>query len=220
MGHPVSIGTPSGRITGWRCDPPFRPHGALIVVQEIFGVNGHIRHLVDRFAHHGFIAIAPAFFDHIAPHIELGYNEEGVARGRELVNQIGFERCVRDISSLQRELSSEAAVGVVGYCWGGTLAYLANTRFAAPAVSYYGARTMPFIRERLQAPMEFHFGREDPLISAEDIQQHRENHPDARVYTYPAGHGFNCDERADYDPNSASEAMDRTINFFTRVLRS
>lgn len=220
MGHPVSISTPTGRIGGWRCDPPNLPHGAVIVVQEIFGVNGHIRHLVDRFAHHGFIAVAPAFFDHIAPHIELGYDEAGVERGRELVQQLGFERCLGDIESLQRELSSEALVGVVGFCWGGTLAYLSNTRLGLAGVDFYGARSMPFIRERLQAPMEFHFGDRDPLISAEDIAAHRENHVDARVYTYQAGHGFNCNERADYDPVSSAQAMERTVHFFTRVLRS
>jgi len=220
MGHPVSLPTPTGRISGWRADPPFQPRGAVIVVQEIFGVNAHIRHQVDRFAAHGFIALAPALFDHIDYHIELGYDEAGVAQGRELVEQLSFDRVLGDIESAMRELSSEAKVGIVGYCWGGTVAFLGNTRLGLPAVSYYGARTLPFVRERLVAPMEFHFGEQDPLISEEAVAAHRDAHPGAKIYTYPgAGHGFNCEERADFHAESAQLAMDRTINFFTRFLR-
>jgi carboxymethylenebutenolidase len=219
MGHPVSIETPHGRISGWRADPPIPAKGVLVVVQEIFGVNAHIRHMVDRFAAHGFIALAPAFFDHVDYHIELDYDAAGVERGRELVEQIGFDNVLADIAACERLLTAEGKVGVVGFCWGGTVAYLANTRLGLPAVSYYGGRTVPFLNERLQAPMEFHFGERDPLISAEDVAAHREAHPEATVFVYPAGHGFNCDQRADYDEPSAQLAMERTTHFFSRVLR-
>jgi carboxymethylenebutenolidase len=107
---------------------------------------------------------------------------------------------------------------VVGYCWGGTVAYLANTRLGMPAVSYYGARTVPFLGEQLQAPMLFHFGDRDPSIPAADIEKHREFHPDAEVHEYPAGHGFNCDQRADFDRECAALALDRTLGFFRRTL--
>ncbi len=219
MGHPVSLETPRGRISGWRADPPIPAKGVLIVVQEIFGVNAHIRQVVDRFAAHGFIAVAPAFFDHVDYHIELDYDDAGIARGRELVEQIGFDAVLDDIGAVERQLTAEGRIGVVGFCWGGTVAYLANTRLGLPAVSYYGGRTVPFLHERLRAPMEFHFGERDPIISAEDVAAHRDAHPDASFYVYPAGHGFNCDQRADFDPDSSRTAMDRTINFFSRVLR-
>jgi carboxymethylenebutenolidase len=219
MGHPVSIETPRGRISGWRADPPYPAKGALVVVQEIFGVNAHIRRVVDRFAAHGFIALAPAIFDHVDYHIELDYDAEGVDRGRELVEQIGFEAVLDDVAACARVLDVEGKVGVVGFCWGGTVAYLANTRLGLPAVSYYGGRTVPFLNERLRAPMEFHFGEQDPLISPEDVAAHRDAHPEASFFTYPAGHGFNCDQRADYDAASAQAAMERTCNFFGRVLR-
>lgn len=220
MGHPVSLSTPTGRISGWRADPPFEPRGALIVVQEIFGVNAHIRRQVDRFAAHGFIAVAPAFFDHIDYHIELSYDEAGVERGRELVEQLGFDKVLGDIQSVAAELQSDANVGVVGYCWGGTVAFLCNSRMGLPAVSYYGGRTMPFVRERLRAPMEFHFGELDSLIPPADVAATRDAHPEATFYTYPAGHGFNCDERPDYHADSARKAMDSTVSFFSRVLRT
>jgi carboxymethylenebutenolidase len=219
MGHPVSLETPHGRISGWRADPPYQARGVLLVVQEIFGVNHHIRQQVDRFAAHGFIAVAPAFFDHIDHHIELDYDEAGVERGRALVEQLGFDTVLGDLASCERLLTDEGRIGVVGYCWGGTVAYLANTRLGLPAVSYYGARTLPFLHERLNAPMEFHFGDRDPLIPAEDVAAHREAQPEASIHVHPAGHGFNCDQRADFDPDSARAAMERTVAFFNRVLR-
>lgn len=219
MGHPVSLETKRGRISGWRADPPNIARGVVVVVQEIFGVNAHIRHQVDRFAAHGFIAVAPALFDHIDYHIELDYDEAGIARGRELVEQLGVDAALDDIDACIHQFGAEGKIGVVGYCWGGTVAYLANTRLGLPAVSYYGARTVPFLHERLQAPMEFHFGEHDPLIPPEAVAAHREAHPEASFFIYPAGHGFSCDERADFDPASAQAAMERTTNFFSRVLR-
>jgi len=219
MGHPVSLSTPTGPIGGWRADPPTEARGVVVVIQEIFGVNAHIRRVVERFAHHGFIAVAPAFFDHIEHGIELGYDEAGIARGRELVAQLGFDRVIQDLESIELQLRGEGKVGVIGFCWGGTVAFLANTRLMLPAVDFYGARSLPFIRERLRAPMEFHFGEKDPLIPAEAVAAHREAHPEATFYLYPAGHGFVCDARADYHAESAVAAMQRATTFFTRVLR-
>lgn len=223
MGHPVSLSTPTGRISAWRADPPIPPKGAVVVVQEIFGVNAHIRHVVDRFAAHGLVAIAPAFFDHIESHVELAYDEAGVARGRELVAQISPERVLGDIEAAVREIESSTEtgkVGVVGYCWGGSMAFLANCRLGLPAVSYYGGRTVPFLgHEHSTAPLLMHFGENDPLISPEDVAMHREHLPQAHIEVWPAGHGFNCEERADYDEPSAQGALQRTLAFFARTLR-
>lgn len=219
MGHPVSFDTPSGRIGGWRADPAIAPKGVLVVIQEIFGVNPHIRRVVERFAAHGFIAVAPAFFDRLDHGLELNYDEEGVARGRELVAQLGFDQVVDDLRDVIQQVQDEGNVGVVGFCWGGTVAFLANTRLGAAAVSYYGGRTLPFLREPLQAPMMFHFGERDPIIPPEHVAAHREQHPDAVFHVYPAGHGFNCDERADYDERSARLALERTVDFLALHLR-
>jgi carboxymethylenebutenolidase len=219
MGHPVSIETPSGRIGGWRADPPIPPKGALVVVQEIFGVNPHIRQVVERFAAHGFVALAPALFDHLEPDVELEYTPDGVARGRDLMQQLGVDRAVADVRAAERMLSDVGKIGVVGYCWGGTIAYLANTRLNLPAVSYYGGRTVPFLHERLSAPMMFLFGENDPIISAGDVALHREQHPEATFHVYPAGHGFNCDQRADYDASASADALARTLAFFERTLK-
>ena len=218
MGYPVSIDTPHGRIGGWRADPPIPPKGALVVVQEIFGVNTHIRQVVERFAAHGFVALAPALFDTLEPAAELDYTAEGVARGRELVAELGIDQAVAAVAAAERVLNDVGKVGVVGYCWGGTVAFLANTRLNLPAVSYYGGRTVPFLHERLHAPMLFLFGEHDPIISAEDVALHREQHPEAAFHVYPAGHGFNCDQRADYHADAAADALARTLALFERTL--
>jgi carboxymethylenebutenolidase len=218
MGQWTSLDTPTGRIRAWREDPHTPPRGALVIVQEIFGVNAHIRDVCRTFADHGYVSMAPAFFDHFEHDVQLRYDPEGVEHGRELAERLGFERALEDVHTTAAQLAEFGKVGVVGYCWGGTVAFLANTRLSMPAVSYYGARTVPFLEERLDAPMMFHFGDDDPSIPATDIDLHRD-HPDmAEVHVYPAGHGFNCDQRADHEPASAALALERTLGFLRRTL--
>ena len=220
MGHWVSLQTPTGNISAWRADPPVNSRGALVVVQEIFGVNAHIRGVVDRFAGHGFTAVAPALFDHIEHHVELGYDEAGVEYGRQLVEQLGFDRAVQDIEAAKRMLQPDGNVGVVGYCWGGTVAFLAWARLRLPAVSYYGARTAPFLaHERSNAPLMLHFGEQDAMIPPDVIAAHRDALPDAKIHLWPAGHGFNCDQRADYNATVATQALQRTLAFFETALK-
>ncbi|MES2858941.1 MAG: dienelactone hydrolase family protein [Pseudomonadota bacterium] len=218
MSEWTSLETPTGRIRAWRADPHIPPRGALVVVQEIFGVNEHIRAVCTTFADHGYVAMAPALFDHFEHDVQLRYDAEGVNRGRELVERLGFERALQDVHAVAEQLTGSGKVGVVGYCWGGTVAFLANTRLSMPAVSYYGARTVPFLDERLDAPMLFHFGERDASIPAKDIALHRERQPEAEIHVYPAGHGFNCDQRADHEPHSAALALERTLGFLHRAL--
>lgn len=214
MGHRVTISTLHGTIGGWRADPAIPAKGAIIVVQEIFGLNSHIRSVVDNFAKHGFITIAPALFDLIEHDIELGYTPEDVERGRQLRDQLGNDRAVDCIRAAMEEVEAEGFVGVVGYCWGGTIAYLTCARLGLPAVSYYGGSTVPFLNEKPSGALMLHFGENDPLISAEDVAKHREALPEAKVHVWPAGHGFNCDQRADYNQAVAAEALQSTLRFF------
>lgn len=237
MGRRIELETPHGKIGGWRTDPDGKPRGGIVVIQEIFGVNAHIRSLVERFASYGYATVAPALFDLVEPDVELGYDEAGIAQGKQLVQQIGFEQaldCVhaaakslhgsskfgsphKDVRVLARDSHIEK-IAVVGYCWGGSVAFLANTRLALPAVSYYGARTVPFLGEQSGAPMLFHFGARDASIPPEDIQKHHAAQPQAEFHVWPAGHGFNCDQRKDYDADSAANALAVTLGFFEREL--
>jgi len=218
MSEWTSLETPTGRIRAWRADPHTPPRGALVVVQEIFGVNAHIRDVCKTFADHGYVTMAPAFFDHFEHDVQLRYDPEGVDHGRELVERLGFDRALEDVHATAAQLGEYGKVGVVGYCWGGTVAFLANTRLSMPAVSYYGARTVPFLAEQAQAPMLFHFGEHDPSISANDVEAHRQHQEHAEIHVYPAGHGFNCDQRADFERHSATLALERTLAFFRRTL--
>ena len=220
MGEWIPLTTPAGAIRAWLARPEQPPHGAVVVVQEIFGVNPHIRRVTDRFAKAGFTAMAPALFDPVQPDVELRYDDIGVSRGRDYAASLGFERALQIVSASAQWLrESGHRVGVVGYCWGGTVAMLANTRHGLTSVTYYGGRSVPFLGEPARAPMLFHFGENDPLIPPEDVQKHRDHHPDAIIHTYPAGHGFNCDARHDYAPESAALAWERTTDFFKEHLR-
>jgi carboxymethylenebutenolidase len=234
MGEQVEIEVPgSGRVGGWVARPEGPPRGALVVIQEIFGVNAHMRSVADGYAGDGYLALAPALFDPVERGVELDYDEEGFRRGRELVGELGTGRALAIVDAaagwLRGALAStnEAGsgnaprVGAVGFCWGGTIAYLANTRFGLPAVSYYGARTVPYLDETLRAPMMFHFGGKDGSIDADAIARHREKHPDAASYVYPdAGHAFNRDVDPNaYEPASARLAHERTLQLFHDALR-
>jgi carboxymethylenebutenolidase len=220
MGHAIQLNTTRLHCIGaWIARPEGKAKGGLVVAQEIFGVNAHMRAVVDRFAAHGYVAIAPAFFDHVETGVELGYDEEGFRRGRELVGEVGLDLAVEDVASAAEAIASAGRIGCVGYCWGGTVALLAATRLGMPAVSYYGARNVNFLAETPRAPLMLHFGERDNSIPAEAIARQRAAWPQADVYTYPAGHAFDrtVDPNA-YDSPSAQLALERTLAFFDRHL--
>ena len=219
MGGFLQINTNGMHCIGaYRAVPAGKPKGGIVVAQEIFGVNAHMRSVVDRFAENGYVAIAPAFFDHLETGVELGYDDAGITKGRELIGELGFDRAVEDVASAADAIRSAGRIGVVGYCWGGTVALLAAKRLGMPAVSYYGSRNVGFLDGAIGAPMQFHFGARDSSIPPAAVQRHRDVLPEAEVFSYPAGHGFNCDQRADHDPASAALALQRTLAFFEREL--
>jgi carboxymethylenebutenolidase len=220
MGHDVAFDTPLGNISGWRADPVGAAKGGLVVVQEIFGVNGHMREVCDRYAAEGFVALAPAYFDPVEHGVELGYDGHGIERGKTLVDKLGLESATTITRAAADQLQrSGLRVGVVGFCWGGTVALLANLRLGLPAVSYYGARNAGFLDEPLRAPMLFHFGSKDRSIPSEVVEQHRQKMPSADIHVYPAGHAFDrdCDPTV-FDSASARLARTRTLAFFTEAL--
>jgi carboxymethylenebutenolidase len=194
--------------------------GGLVLVQEIFGVNPHIRAVAGRWAAAGYEVLAPAVFDRVERGVELGYDGDGVARGRELVAALGFDNALRDVAACARQLGAAGPVAVLGFCWGGTVALLATSRLGLPAVSYYGGRSMPFLHEHPQAPLLLHFGERDPIIPPDHVAKIRAAFPAAEAHVYPVGHGFNCDQRADFDAEASALAFERSLAFLDRVLRS
>lgn len=218
----ITLDTPDGRIGGWLARPAQPSTMGLVVLQEIFGVTAHIRDVTDRYAREGFIALAPALFDVVTPNADLPYDGDGMQQGRALVTELGFDRAVRLVDAAAQRLRSEGAehVGVVGFCWGGTLALLANLRLGLPAVSYYGARNANFLDEPLRAPMLFHFGAEDASTPAADIERERAAWPRADFMVYPdAGHAFNRDcDPSHYRADAARLANAETLAFFREHL--
>lgn len=224
MGRDISLATPSGPVNAWRAVPPHgaAARGAVVVIQEIFGLNAHIRSVADGYAAAGYVAVAPSLFDPVARNVELAYDAEGLAQGRALVASLGIERALGILRAGRDLLQAQGhrCAGAVGFCWGGTLAFLANTRLGMPAVSYYGAQTLPFLDEPLRARMLFHFGAADPGIPPEAIERHRAAQPEARVQVHPGGHGFNRDVDPDhFHAQSAASARRATLAFLDAALR-
>lgn len=224
MGQTIQI--PIGdmrRISAWRADPAGTPRGGLVVVQEIYGVTAYVRHAAERFASAGFVTIAPAMFDFVESGVELTYDEAGTTKGRRLALEVGFERAVTAVASAAKITNLAGRIGVVGFCWGGTVAFLSATRLGLPSTVYYGGRSVPFLSETPRAPLLFHFGERDPIIPPTDIQRHRDALATApfniEIHVYPAGHAFDRNGDANhFEPHSATLAFERTLAFFNRML--
>jgi carboxymethylenebutenolidase len=204
----------------WLSAPAGRPRGAVIVAQEIFGVNRHIRAVTDDYAARGYVAIAPAMFDRIRRGIELDYTPGGMQEGIGYMLQSKREHAVADLAAAFATVRHAGRVGAVGYCWGGYLAWLAACELpVACAVSYYGGPiTQNLGTGTPTKPMLFHYGEQDGHIPLADVDKVRAAHPNGIFHLYPAGHGFNCSERADYHKPSADLALQRTLDFFAEHL--
>lgn len=215
----LTLQTADGQTIGaYLAEPVGKPKGGVVVVQEIFGVNAHIRSVVDGYAAAGYLAIAPAVFDTLEKDVELNYDGPGMEKGRTLVSALGFDRALASVQAAAQAVASAGKVGVVGYCWGGSIAYLAAIRLGLPAVSYYGGRNVQLVNEKAQGPLQFHYGLRDAHISEADREAVRAANPTAEFYVYDAEHGFNCDARASYDPAAAQLARERALAFFGRHL--
>ena len=206
------------KFAAYLAQPEGRPKGGVVVIQEIFGVNSHIRAVADDYAKQGYLAIAPALFDRVKPGIELGYSEDDITEGREIRGRVANEDALLDIRAASEAVKSAGRIAAVGYCWGGTLAWLAATRLAgfSAVASYYGGGN--FAAEQPHCPVMLHFGEKDHAIPMTEVDAVRQAHPELPVHVYPAGHGFNCDHRGSFEPKSAEIARERTLAFFAKNL--
>ncbi len=212
MGKQIEL---SKSFSAYTADAKGPSRGGVVVLQEIFGVNSHIRKVVDRYAELGFDAIAPALFDPIRKDVELGYDAEGRKVGMEIVGQLDLELALQGVQLAVNQLKNRK-VSVVGYCWGGSLAFLAACRLqhVAKASAYYGGMIYKFKNEKSRVPVIFHFGEKDHHITLAHVREIEKAQAPAPVYLYPAEHGFNCEQRSSYDAASAALAEERTLQFF------
>jgi carboxymethylenebutenolidase len=189
----------------------------LVVVQEVFGVNNHIRNVCERYAKDGFLVIAPALFDRVERGIELAYDDAGIAKGVETVGKVSMENALKDVAAALGYLGNRKKA-VIGFCWGGTVAWVAASQFDGieAAVGFYGGGIAASKDLKLKHPVQLHFGAEDPHIPQNDVSAISQAHPEIDVFSYPgAGHGFCCDERGSYHEKSAALAKERAVSFLT-----
>jgi carboxymethylenebutenolidase len=220
MGEFTALMARDGReFRAWLSKPAGPAKGAVVVIQEIFGVNSHIRAVTDSFAAEGYLAIAPSLFDRVRMGIELGYTDKDRQEGRGYVMQLKQDETLKDLSAAIAIVRHAGRVGTVGYCWGGKMAYLAACELPiACAVSYYGGGITQLLDKKPKCPVMYHYGERDKHITPEDVAKVKAAHPEGLFYLYPADHGFNCDQRGSYDAPSAALARKRTLEFFGQYL--
>ena len=217
MGMAVELTAKDGHtLSAYRAEPAGTPKGGVVVLQEIFGVGSHIRNVTDGFAADGYLAVAPAVYDRIQRGVELPSIAESVAEGRALRAKVSLDLALLDIAAAVSTAAAAGRVGLVGYCWGGFLAWHAAARVdgLACVVSYYGAGVPDAKDLEPRCPVLLHFGERDAIIPVDAVRRLATRHPSAQVHIYPADHGFNCDERGSYDAPSARLARERTLQFF------
>ncbi len=222
---------PSSTITltaadGFQCaayvaQPAGTPKGAIVVLQEIFGVNSHIREVAEGYATAGYLAIAPATFDRVERGVEIGYTADDVTRGAQLksaIEALPALAVLQDVQAAIDHVAKAGKVGIVGYCWGGLLVWRSaeQLRGLSAAVAYYGGGSTvgAELARRPKVPTMAHFGDQDAHISVESVRALERAHPEVEVHLYAANHGFNCDQRGSYNASAAATALERTLYHF------
>jgi carboxymethylenebutenolidase len=219
MGTTLELTAADGhRLAAYRAEPTGKPRGSLVVIQEIFGVNSHIRGVADSYAADGYLVIAPALFDRVERNFEIGYSPPEVERGRAFIPKMQMDDAIKDVAAAIKSIASAGKIGIVGYCWGGTVTWVAAAKLdgLACAVPYYGGGVAANAALQPKCPVMLHFGEQDQAIPMDAVEKVRAAHPQQIFHIYPAGHGFNCDQRGSYHAESAKLARTRTLDFLRK----
>jgi len=214
MGKMIRLKAADGHeLDAYVAEPEGKAKGGIVVVQEIFGVTGHIKRVADQYAAKGYKAVAPAMFDRIKRNITLPYTE--IQKGIEYMQQLKWPNTLADLEAAAQEARGAGSAAVVGYCWGGTVAHVAASDLDLDAaVSYYGGGVAKMLDKKPRCPILYHFGDQDASIPLADVEKIKSANPDSPLFVYRgAGHGFNCDERGSYSAIDAKVAFDRSIDF-------
>jgi carboxymethylenebutenolidase len=209
-------------LGAYRADPQGKAKGGIVVVQEIFGVNHHVRAICDRLAALGYSAVAPAVFDRFVRDFECGYTPDEIANARSYLGNLNWDHMMADVTAAAASLKGTGPVGIVGFCMGGTVAFLGACRVPglSAAVAYYGGMIGKFADEKPKCPLQMHFGEKDEGIPMATVEEIKKKQPQAETYVYPgAAHGFNCDERASYNKAAADLAWSRTQEFLAKHMK-
>jgi carboxymethylenebutenolidase len=219
--------TDGTKFSAYVAEPSGLPKGAIVVLQEIFGVNSHIRSVADGYAAAGYLAVAPSTFDRVKPGVDLGYDADDVKSGAALkasVEALPPPGVLQDIQAAVQFAGKAGKVGVVGYCWGGLLTWRSAEKVSgiSAAVAYYGGGVTvgTELGRRPQVPVMAHFGSKDAHISVESVQAFKKLHPEVEVHLYDADHGFNCDQRRSFSADASKTALERSLAHFDKHLAS
>ncbi len=218
MGEIIKLTAADGHeFDAYRAEPEGEAKGGVVVIQEIFGVNGHIRDVADRYAAEGYLAVAPALFDRFERGVELDYTPEDIpiGRGYKAQGNENLDSVMADVRAASEAARAAGKVGITGYCWGGFVVWAAACRLTIDAAAgYYGGGILDLNDEEPKCPTILHFGKNDDTIPMEDVDAITAAHPEVAVYIYDAGHGFNCDRRGSYHEESSRIALKRTLDLF------
>jgi carboxymethylenebutenolidase len=219
LGTNITLTASDGfKLGAYRAEPQGKPKGGIVVIQEIFGVNHHIRAVADRFAALGYVAVAPQVFDRIQPNFESGYTPDEIAHARTFIPKIDWGKMLLDTQAAIDNVKPAGKVGIVGYCMGGSIAFLAGAKLSglSAAVGYYGGTIAKNADEKPKVPTLLHFGDQDQSIPMSDVEIVKQKRPDCEIHIYNAGHGFSCDERGSYNEAAHKAAWDRTVPWFAK----
>jgi carboxymethylenebutenolidase len=221
--HFSLVASDSFKLGAYRADPSGPAKGGMVVIQEIFGVNHHIRAVCDQLAADGYAAVAPAVFDRQQPNFESGYSPDEIAEARKFVANPDWAAMMRDVQAAIDELKKEGPVGIIGFCLGGSIAFLAASKLngLSAAVGYYGGQIVKNVDSAPKIPTQLHFGETDASIPMSDVELIKQKRGgDTEIYVYPdAGHGFHCDERGSYNEAAAKLAWTRTLDFLGKHIK-
>ena len=223
MGQIVSLTAKDGHgLDGYAAEPSGAAKGGLVIIQEIFGVNGHVRRLVDEFAGKGYLAVAPALFDRIEKGIEVGYDEKGFGIGRECRGKLTDDMILADVDAAASHVSSAGKVGLIGYCFGGYVAWISACGLdsLASSVSCYGGGVAArAANDTPRCPVQLHFGDKDHAIPMGDVQKIRDAHPDIPSFIYDdSAHGFCCDDRDVFNQGACERTHARALELFAETV--
>jgi carboxymethylenebutenolidase len=220
MGKTIELTAADGyKLSAYRAEPQGKPKGALIVAMEIFGVNSHIRSIADGYAADGYLAIAPALFDRVERGYDTGYGPADRQKGIDIIQKkINLDDTMKDVAAALQSVASAGKVGIVGYCWGGRVSWLSAAKVGglACAISYYGGGIPGLADLQPKCPVLFHWGETDQSLPLDQVKAFAAKHSGDTHYFYPAGHGFNCDQRESYDAASAKLARTRSLEFLRK----
>jgi carboxymethylenebutenolidase len=221
MGKMIELTASDGhKFAAYRADPAGKPRGGIVVIQEIFGVNSHIKAVTDGYAADGYLAIAPALFDRVQRGFDVGYSPEDMTKGREVRAKVADDAALKDTEAAIKAVAGAGKVGIVGYCWGGTIAWLAAGKLPglACAVPYYGGGILANASLEPRVPVMGHFGERDAHIPVDGVKKLAEQHRKHQIFIYAADHGFNCDQRGSWDAPAAKQARERTLEFLRKYV--